>query len=441
MTPADVSLGPLIAQRRRELGKSQERLAEQLCAASGRMTVTKNEISRYEREERVPSADSLRHLAAALDLPLDTLERAAGRTRASRRKQEQAFSAVTVEDNGLYGEEVETERRQVLRSLAAASLVVAGWPVGARAGVDLPRRITPDHVAELQEATNLYRGWVSRHGGGGIRQHVSTLLEQASMMHSAASDEAVRRDLLDSIADLAGLGAYISRDLEEHADAREMYQLALQAAKAAGDRHLGAHLIVRMAGHNIELEQPDDTLGLLDAAQLAAQSVLGHGERANQLCIKAWANAQRGDAEAVKRAVGEAEEEFVRAEGSVSREWGRQHVTEAELYSLTGAAYVDLARKSPKHAPQAIERLRKAISLRGPANARNRTLDMVSLAEALFALGEFEESRKAASRAGSQIDQLASNRLTRRLAELNQRIATGPELRAAFPRSAKAKPA
>ena len=219
-----------------------------------------------------------------------------------------------------------------------------------------------------------------------------------------------------------------------------MYQLALQAAKAAGDRHLGAHLIVRMAGHNIELQQPEDTLGLLDAAQHAAQSVLGHGERANQLCIKAWANAQRGDAEAVRRAVGEAEEEFVRAEGSVSREWGRQHVTEAELYSLTGAAYADLARKSPKHAPQAIERLRKAISLRGPANARNRTLDMVSLAEALFAQGEFEECRKVATRAESQLDQLASNRLTRRLTELSQRIATGPQLRAAFPRAGKSTP-
>lgn len=416
------SLGPLIAQRRKELGRSQERLAEQLCTESGRLTVTKNEVSRYEREERIPSADSLRHLAIALALPLDTLERAAAKARAQRRKQPPAPSAVTVNDNGLYGEEVDTERRHVLQSLAAASLVVAGWPVGARAGVDLPRRITIQHVAELREATNLYRGWVSRHGGGGIRQHVSTLLEQASMMHTAASDDTVRRELLNSIADLAGLGAYISRDLEAHEDARAMYQLALQAAKAAGDRHLGAHLIVRMAGHNIELHQPEDTLGLLSAAQRAAKTELSHGERANQLCIKAWASAQRGDAEAVRRAVGQAEEEFVRAEGSVSQDWGRQHVTEAELYSLTGAAYVDLARANPRHAPTAILRLRRSIGLRGPANARNRTLDMVSLAEGLLAAGEIDESRKVTAQATEQIDQLASNRLSRRLNELRQRI-------------------
>lgn len=418
------SLGPLIAARRRELGRSQERLAEELCSISGRMTVTKNEVSRYEREERIPSADSLRHLALALALPLATLERAAATSRAQRRKRQPPLTAVTVESNGLFGEEVETERRQVMRSLAAASLVVAGWPVGARAGVDLPRRITMDHVAELRDATSLYRGWVGRHGGGGVRQHVAALLERASLMHSSASEDAVRRELLDCIADLAGLGAYISRDLEAHSDAREMYQLALQAARAAGDRHLGGHLIVRMAGHNIELRQPDDTLVLLDKAQHAAKSVLSPGERANQLCIKAWAHAQRGEAEAVRRAVGQAEDEFARGKGNaVSQDYGRQHVTEAELFSLTGAGYAELAKTtSPTHADTAIYRLRRAIALRGQSNARNRTLDMVSLAEVLMVAGDIGESKKVTKQATDQVDQLASNRLIRRLGELRQRL-------------------
>ncbi len=419
---AGESLGPLIAARRRELGRSQERLAEQLCSVSGRLTVTKNEISRYEREERIPSADWLRHLALALALPLDTLERAAARTRAQRRKRQPPLTAVTVENNGSAGEEVETERRQVMRSLAAASLVVAGWPVGARVGVDLPRRITMDHVAELRDATSLYRGWVSRHGGGGVRQHVAALLERASMMHSSASEDAVRRELLDCIADLAGLAAYISRDLEAHSDAREMYQLALQAARAAADRHLGGHLIVRMAGHNIELRQPDDTLVLLDKAQHAAKSVLSPGERANQLCIKAWAHAQRGDVEAVRRAVGQAEDQFASAKNLVAQDYGRQHVTEAELYSLTGAGYAELAKTNPVHADTAIYRLRRAIGLRGQSNARNRTLDMVSLAEVLAMAGDLNEAKKVTRQAAEQIDQLASNRLVRRLGELRQRL-------------------
>lgn len=422
---AGESLGPLIAARRRELGRSQERLAEELCSISGRLTVTKNEISRYEREERIPSADSLRHLAEALALPLDTLERAAARARAQRRKRQPPLTAVTVDSNGSAGEEVETERRQVMRSLAAAGLVVAGWPVGARAGVDLPRRILMDHVAELRDATSLYRGWVSRHGGGGVRQHVAVLLERASMMHSAASEDRVRRELLDCIADLAGLAAYISRDLEAHSDAREMYQLALQAARAAGDRHLGGHLIVRMAGHNIELRQPDDTLVLLDKAQHAAKSVLSSGERANQLCIKAWAHAQRGEVEAVRRAVGQAEEEFVRGKKPVAQDYGRQHVTEAELYSLTGAGYAELAKTNAAHADTAIYRLRRAIGLRGQSHARNRTLDMVSLAEVLAVAGDLTESKKVTRQATEQIDQLASKRLIRRLGELRQRLPEG----------------
>lgn len=63
------SLGPLMLDRRRQLGRCQERVAELMCEALGRPTVTKNEISRYEREERVPIAASLRALAIALDLP------------------------------------------------------------------------------------------------------------------------------------------------------------------------------------------------------------------------------------------------------------------------------------------------------------------------------------------------------------------------------------
>ncbi|HCU48307.1 MAG TPA: hypothetical protein DGG94_00475, partial [Micromonosporaceae bacterium] len=72
--------------------------------------------------------------------------------------------------------------------------------------------------------------------------------------------------------------------------------------------------------------------------------------------------------------------------------------------------------------PTAILRLRRAIGLRGPANARNRTLDMVSLAEGFLAAGEVDESRKVTAQATEQIDQLASNRLSRRLNELRQRI-------------------
>jgi transcriptional regulator with XRE-family HTH domain len=80
------SIGALLARVRGEQGVSQLRLAERLCASSGTPTVTRHEISRWEREERIPSGYWLGWLAVALDLPLTRLERAAAIARRRRHR-------------------------------------------------------------------------------------------------------------------------------------------------------------------------------------------------------------------------------------------------------------------------------------------------------------------------------------------------------------------
>jgi transcriptional regulator with XRE-family HTH domain len=80
--PEPESLGALLAQLRAERGWSQLRLAEHLCAAAGVSTVSRHEISRWERQERVPGRFWLGWLALVLDAPLDRLSAA----RPARRK-------------------------------------------------------------------------------------------------------------------------------------------------------------------------------------------------------------------------------------------------------------------------------------------------------------------------------------------------------------------
>lgn len=63
------SLGVLVREARRAQGYSQCDLAGLLCALSGRPTVTRHEINRYEREARIPRTRMLADLAAALRLP------------------------------------------------------------------------------------------------------------------------------------------------------------------------------------------------------------------------------------------------------------------------------------------------------------------------------------------------------------------------------------
>lgn len=67
------SLGPLLAQLRTQRGWSQLRLAQQLCAAAGVPTVSRTEVSRWEREERVPGPFWFGWLAAVLEVPPDLL--------------------------------------------------------------------------------------------------------------------------------------------------------------------------------------------------------------------------------------------------------------------------------------------------------------------------------------------------------------------------------
>jgi hypothetical protein len=98
------------------------------------------------------------------------------------------------------------------------------------------------------------------------------------------------REALVSASDRAAC-----RDLGQHDWAQRYYQIAMQAAHAAGDHALAGHLVVRMTGHHIELAQPAEVLTYLNAAsQSGRRGVFTHGELSNQHAIAAWANAQNG---------------------------------------------------------------------------------------------------------------------------------------------------
>lgn len=76
-------LGALLARLRLDRGWSQQRLAERLRAASGMPTVTRTEISRWERGRRRPEVYWLQWLAEVLDVPLDELLLARAQTEAT----------------------------------------------------------------------------------------------------------------------------------------------------------------------------------------------------------------------------------------------------------------------------------------------------------------------------------------------------------------------
>ncbi|MEU9825875.1 helix-turn-helix transcriptional regulator [Micromonospora chersina] len=74
-------LGPLLAELRAARGWSQQRVAAELCAAAGVPTLTRHEVSRWERQRRLPGDFWSGWLAVVLGVPGDLLADAAARSR------------------------------------------------------------------------------------------------------------------------------------------------------------------------------------------------------------------------------------------------------------------------------------------------------------------------------------------------------------------------
>lgn len=319
-------------------------------------------------------------------------------------------------------EEDATNRREMLASMTAAGAALVGLPPAFRTSI--PDRLGPEQAAEVRRLTVMYRGWVYKHGANGqLQRGMARLLEHSASLINQTSHPSLRDDLLDALADVAGLAAYVCRDLGLQEYAAQHYVIAFQAARAAGNQALAGHTVVRMAGHNIELARPRQVLDYLDAAQSVGKGCgFTPGELSNQSAIQAWAFAQSGRTQDVHRAVGLAEEHAARAEDRGGPDWRIRHVAEAELFSLTGAGYAELSKHSPAHAPEAIRRLTKAIDLRGLGEARNATLDNISLAEAHFAARDLESAAAAGHVAVEAADTSSSRRIRARLGELRLQL-------------------
>ncbi|MGC3861422.1 helix-turn-helix domain-containing protein [Micromonospora chersina] len=79
--PGPRPLGPLLAELRAARGWSQRRVAAELCAAAGVPTLTRHEVSRWERQRRLPGDFWSGWLAVVLGVPGDLLAEAAALSR------------------------------------------------------------------------------------------------------------------------------------------------------------------------------------------------------------------------------------------------------------------------------------------------------------------------------------------------------------------------
>ena len=411
---ARYAANPLLRQARASAGLSQDEFAERLgefmrARFKCNVSPSGNLIGMWERGEARPG--QLYRCGVASFTGLDEAVLGFG----------PQFAPAPLAP-ALTEEEDDTNRREMLSGIAATGLALSGFRVPAPG--DVPHRVGPQHVEELRRLTEMYRTMTySRGADAELQKGVASLLDRATTLLGQVPSSQLRGELLDAAADAAGLAAYACRDLGQHERAQQYYLLAMQATQSAGDHALAGHLVVRMAGHNIELAQPRQVLAYLEAArQPGTRTPFTHGELSNQHAIAAWAKAQAGDAQGVLREAGSAEDHFAAAEQRTGPDWQVRHVAEAELYSLTGAGYTELARHQPRYAAEAISRLSLALDLRGADVARNATLDTISLAEAHLAAHDLSQAVHVSADAIRHAEASASRRIRKRLRELGQQF-------------------
>ncbi|AZM94047.1 XRE family transcriptional regulator (plasmid) [Streptomyces sp. W1SF4] len=81
------SIGQLLKRLRDEHGWTQQQVADEYCRVSGTVTKDAREVGRWERDKRLPTPETRRHLATVFGVPPTTLDRAAAAARRARRQE------------------------------------------------------------------------------------------------------------------------------------------------------------------------------------------------------------------------------------------------------------------------------------------------------------------------------------------------------------------
>jgi hypothetical protein len=412
------SIGGLLARVRLASGKSQLRVAEQLCAASGVPTVTRHEVSRWEREERIPSPYWLRWLAMVLEVPLDDLEQAAALSRVRR--------------GDLPGPGPGDLPGPGPGDLPGPGDVPgSAGPVTGRAGLAVEGlTVSPaalaDRIATLRRMDDLV-------GGADLAPLVRRELTAA--LRPLRAGAPARRHLLPGIAELAQLTCWVAADAGAPALARRAHRIGVEAATAAGAYPLLGHLLGGLA-HLGTGHQPPRAAELARQGYRLARPGASATTRTLLLHRVAFAAARAGQRRACEQALAGAERAFERRDPGADPPW-LYWFNDAELTAMTGRCYAALGR------PRLAEPLLRTALADPRIRLRARALYAGWLAAAYLDAGDVERACASAGGALLTAVRVGSVRALNQVTVLHPRLRglrTVPAVRdyAAFYRSARA---
>ncbi|MEV6589402.1 helix-turn-helix transcriptional regulator [Streptomyces acidicola] len=317
-----------LAERRRVLGYSQEKLAQLLG-------VDRTTVGRWESGKVAPQPPQRRALAAALEVSLQKLDILLKPPRAA--DQEAAGHQSSDPPNA--GDPDEMIRREFLRILTVSGVLTALPVEEAETLTEGVRRGVPADFARMNR--HLWQVYQLARSKGSVypvvRDQLTTLNE------ALASSRGSARPLLSAAADLFQLAGEVAFDGNRYSDAAASYSLAASVSKDAEAYDLWACALVRHAYVDMSEQRYRQAAQILGAAErLADRGDSNLSTRHWVASVQAEAYAGLGDLDACERAMDRAEAVRDLTADSVNGGWLR--FDGARLAEERGSRYVQLGR-------------------------------------------------------------------------------------------------
>ena len=290
-------------------------------------------------------------------------------------------------------------------ALAAPALrwLVASAPFGP-AGTGRPDSpvVTDAAVDNIRYQSLFFDTLAQRQGGGAARASaVQYLHTHLGPLLSGRYDVTTGRDLFDAAALATWTTARHTADTPLHGWSRRYFVLALSMAHQAGDRLLGAQILVSLASHLLSTYDFGPAFDLIRAAQLAVERD-GSPAFAELFAVEAQAHTEKGDETATLLALTAAEKALEAAPGGHQPEW--LTFGAGDLAAVRARCLLVLGRftEAAQAAEEALDRL-------PVGQVRGRTIARLLLGSALSRLGQRQGAADAVAEALVQADGLASH--------------------------------
>jgi len=279
-----VTLGAAIRDLRERAGLSQADLAAEVCKRSGRNTVSKKEVRRWELGQRNPSLYSLRFIAGALGVDVEDL--------------------------------LSVSRRQFV----TAALVV---PSAVRTVGRTGHRISLGEVTAIEEMTHTIRQLDNEFGGGHVYGIAAQCLNARvmPMIRAGGYTAPVGEELQRSATRLGHLCGWTAYDIGQHASAEKHFNTSFEISNEIGDRAFGGEILAagsHQAIHNRDFRRAGE---LARSAQEIGQETGTPALLAETYILEANVWALAGDAKACGVALHKAETSLDRVTSANTPDW------------------------------------------------------------------------------------------------------------------------